>query len=286
MSKRFYWLKMPKEFFQSLRIKKLRRLAGGDTYTIIYLKMLLKYIETEGLIEFSGLEDLIAEEIALEIDEDAENVEVTIAYLLRTGLMIENADGTFELPYAATMTGSETSNAKRTRACRERKQKSLETSEGKVENDTCNSEVLHCNTDVTQVKQNCNVEIEKEIDIEKEILSNESIKKSASGDADSLPEEQPKKSRFKAPTVDEVKAYANEKGLTKLDANTFVDYYESKGWYVGKSKMKDWKAAARNWNSRQKSYDRDIPRNRSSGFKNFTERDNEDLLELERKLLG
>lgn len=40
-NKRYYWLKLMDDFFDSKRIKKLRKMAGGDTYTIIYLKMQL-----------------------------------------------------------------------------------------------------------------------------------------------------------------------------------------------------------------------------------------------------
>ena len=53
--------------------------------------------------------------------------------------------------------------------------------------------------------------------------------------------------RFKAPTVEEVRAYILEKGYS-VDAESFVDYYTSKGWVVGKSPMKDWRAAVRTWN--------------------------------------
>lgn len=52
--------------------------------------------------------------------------------------------------------------------------------------------------------------------------------------------------RFTPPTTDEVSAYAKEKGYL-IDADRFVDFYASKGWLVGKSPMKDWKAAVRNW---------------------------------------
>lgn len=58
-------------------------------------------------------------------------------------------------------------------------------------------------------------------------------------------------SRFVPPTIREVEDYAFEKGLN-IDARRFVDFYESKGWMVGRSKMKDWKAAARNWAARDK----------------------------------
>ena len=52
--------------------------------------------------------------------------------------------------------------------------------------------------------------------------------------------------RFIKPTVDEVREYCRERGNT-VDPETFVNFYESKGWVVGKSPMKDWKAAVRHW---------------------------------------
>ena len=60
------------------------------------------------------------------------------------------------------------------------------------------------------------------------------------------PELTPKKktSRFLPPTEEEVKQYCLENGYT-LDAQRFVDFYECKGWMVGKNKMKNWKAAVR-----------------------------------------
>lgn len=55
---------------------------------------------------------------------------------------------------------------------------------------------------------------------------------------------QPK--RFKPPSVDEVRAYCKERS-NSVDADKFVDFYTSKGWMVGKNKMRDWKAAVRTW---------------------------------------
>ena len=55
--------------------------------------------------------------------------------------------------------------------------------------------------------------------------------------------------RFTPPTVDEVAAYCGERN-NRIDPQTFVDFYASKGWVVGKSKMKDWKAAVRTWEKR------------------------------------
>jgi hypothetical protein len=65
-------------------------------------------------------------------------------------------------------------------------------------------------------------------------------------------------SRFTPPTVSEVSDYFSERGGDPAEGERFVDFYESKGWLVGKSKMKSWKAAVRNWVSRSKS---EKPRN-------------------------
>lgn len=59
-------------------------------------------------------------------------------------------------------------------------------------------------------------------------------------------EQKPSIKRFIPPTVDEVRAYCNER-RNSVDASKFVDFYESKGWMVGKSKMKDWRASVRTW---------------------------------------
>lgn len=60
------------------------------------------------------------------------------------------------------------------------------------------------------------------------------------------------RTRFTPPTVDEVCAYALEKGYSGFDAGRFVDFYASKGWMVGKSPMKDWRASVRGWVSRDR----------------------------------
>ena len=57
--------------------------------------------------------------------------------------------------------------------------------------------------------------------------------------------------RFVPPSVEEVQAYCAERG-NGIDAEAFIDFYKSKNWYVGKTKMADWKAAIRTWESRNK----------------------------------
>lgn len=88
--------------------------------------------------------------------------------------------------------------------------------------------------------------------------------------------------RFTPPTAQQVREYAAEKGYI-LDADRFVDFYESKGWMVGKNKMKDWKAAVRNWarSQRQEATAKGRP---ASKFTDFPQR-NIDIKSLEKALL-
>lgn len=102
-------------FFQDKKIKKLRRIAGGDTLVIIYLKMLLACLENDGLIFFDGLEDNFADELALSLDEDVENVQLTLAFLQKCGLIEQRSASEFFLTDALANVGCETDSAVRMR---------------------------------------------------------------------------------------------------------------------------------------------------------------------------
>ena len=80
-NKKYFWLKLKDDFFKTKEIKKLRKIAGGDTYTIIYLKMQLLSIKNEGKLYFEGIEDNFIDELSLELDEPSENIEITLNYL-------------------------------------------------------------------------------------------------------------------------------------------------------------------------------------------------------------
>ena len=62
-----------------------------------------------------------------------------------------------------------------------------------------------------------------------------------------------KEKRFAPPTLENVSEYCREMGYTNVDAVCFIDFYTSNGWMVGKNRMKDWKAAVRNWDRREKN---------------------------------
>lgn len=80
-----------------------------------------------------------------------------------------------------------------------------------------------------------------------------------------------KEKRFAPPTMENVSGYCREMGYC-IDAERFVDFYESKGWMVGKNKMKDWKAAVRTWakSAQSQAQSAQKPKN---GFHNFEQRD-------------
>lgn len=151
--KRYYWLKLQNDFFSRKEIKRLRRIAGGDTLTIIYLKMLCRSLKDNGKLYYDGLDNDFVSELAMDIDEDTENVQITVNYLIRTGLLEQIDEIEYTLKDAESNTGSETAAAGRMRRCRAKK-------------------VAEMRNNVTQELQVGYVEIEIEKEIEKEIESN------------------------------------------------------------------------------------------------------------------
>lgn len=120
-TKRYYWLKLKEDFFREKEIKKLRRIAGGDTYTIIYLKMMLLSLNDEGVLYYQGIEDEFYKELALELDEDEDNVKFTILYLMQVGLLEEINPSEVFLTRIPEAIGSETTKAPLMRKNREMK---------------------------------------------------------------------------------------------------------------------------------------------------------------------
>ena len=153
-NKRYYWIQLTQDFFKSKEMKLLRKIAGGDTHTIIYLKMMLISLEDGGCIYYDGLADNLAEEIALMIDENVEDFKITLLFLESKGLLTRKSDSDYFLEQVPEMVGSETASARRVRKFRE------------------NQLALQCNDDVT--KRNGDIDIEKDIDteIEKDVDEN------------------------------------------------------------------------------------------------------------------
>ena len=153
MAKKYYWLKLKDDWFNSKVIKKLRRIAGGDTYTIIYLKALLLSLKNEGKLYYEGVEESFEEELALELNEDPDNVNVTMSFLQSYGLLEIVDTDEYMLTEVPASIGSESESAERMRKCRANKNKKL-----------LGEKTSQCDSPVTD----SDTEIDIEIDIEKE----------------------------------------------------------------------------------------------------------------------
>lgn len=164
-NKRYYWLKLKDDFFNNRKMKKLRKVAGGDTYTIIYLKLQLLSINNEGIIEFEGTDEDIYHQLALDIDEEIDDIKMTIAFCTTNDLIEFINDDVF-LSEVPALIGSETASTRRSRESRER-QKALQS----------NGQALHCNTNATKCNTEIDIDKDKDINIEIEKRDDNNIGK-------------------------------------------------------------------------------------------------------------
>ena len=104
-----------------------------------------------------------------------------------------------------------------------------------------------CQPSDNQLSTNCPPNISKVNNISQNKTSKDNPPNGET--ADQTKTEKQKKVRFIPPTIDEIKAFCAESGIS-IDAAYFIDYYNANGWQVGKHKMQDWKATVRNWNRR------------------------------------
>ena len=262
--KRYYWLKLPHTYFNQLEQKKMKKHENGCNMQVIYLRMMLLSINTEGYIYYQGVYDTLEEELAEEFNEPIELIKTTLEYLKENHMIQIGDDNSCFIPEAEEHTGREDLSTERVRKYRARKKEETECNKCNVtetfqetecnkcnvtetfqetECNKCNvtetfqeTECNKCNNDETEVVVSCNTEKEKEVELEKE----KEVESEAS-----------KSKRFTPPTYEEVENYCLENNYT-VNAERFVDFYEAKGWLIGKNKMKDWKAAVRTWERKQK----------------------------------
>lgn len=150
-NKKYYWLKLKEDFFDEKYIKALRKLPDGDALTIVYLKMQLKSLKTEGIIQYDHILPSAEEELALVLDEDVNIVRLTLSAIVNMGLVEQWENDTLYMVAMQNLIGSETAVAERVRKHRE-KQKLLQ----------CNTEVTNGNTYIEIEKKEKSKEINKE----------------------------------------------------------------------------------------------------------------------------
>ena len=153
-TKIYFWLKVDKKFFDNLFIKRLKNMPGGYTMTVIYIRLMLESLEDDCILYYEGYFDSLVQELALKLDVSEDDINMTVAYFTKCGLIQIDDDGHATLSQAKAMVESETNWAKYKREQRKNSQDLP-----KLEN------VQNKKT----ISNSCPTEIEIELDKDKEL---------------------------------------------------------------------------------------------------------------------
>lgn len=123
--KRYFWLKLHENFFDEKYVRALRRLPQGDSLVIVYLKMQLKTLKTEGIFHYERVMPDCTAELALAIDEDVNVTKLALEALIRFGVIERMDNDDLLLLAMQKFIGSEGSSAKRMRELREKHKQGL-----------------------------------------------------------------------------------------------------------------------------------------------------------------
>lgn len=255
--KRYFWMKLKESFMTSDVIDYFMEQPDGANYVVLYQMLCLKTINTNGRLSRQIGEIIIPYDVE-KIQRDCkwfstDTVRVALNLYRSFGLIYEDHDGVLVLSDYKNLVGCETDYAEQKKVQRANKQKILSPP---VDN-------VH-----TNVRQNVHTDIDirdryRDRDRDRDntppiippngdspecsvTTSKNSNEFSSVVPTHSAPEGENAQKRFRRPSVDEVRAYCQER-KNAVDPQGFVDFYESKGWMVGKSPMRDWKAAVRTW---------------------------------------
>ena len=228
--KRYYWLKLKEDFFDEDTISWLEEQPNGEKYSLFYLKLCLKSLKNNGLLIRNVGDMLIpydADKLSQITKTNIDTVRIAMELFKQIGLVQILDNGEIYLTQVEKMVGSEAgnSNAQRQKRFRERQK------QNKLLTVTNSNAISNESIDI-------DIDIDKDIDIDikKEIDNNKLLST---------------KKKFTKPTLEEVEQYCKERN-NNINPQTFIDYYESVGWKVGKSSMKDWKACVRTWENKEK----------------------------------
>ena len=218
-NKKYYYLRLKDNFFDSDELKILESMKDGYLYSNILLKLYLRSLKNDGKLVVNDRIPYNAEMLASVTGHQVGTVKQALSIFKDLGLIDVLENGAIYMLDIQNFIGRGSSEADRKREYRQR-----------IENDRTNVQ-----TKVQQISEKSppEIEIEKDIEIEKEIHS--SAKSTTT-----------KRKRFEKPTLSEIKAYCIERN-NNVDAQHFLDHYESNGSKVGKNSMKNWQAAVRTW---------------------------------------
>ena len=227
--KKFYWLKLKRDFFKRHDIRIVEDMPNGKDYILFYLKMLVESVDHEGKLRFSDTIPYNEQMLATITNTNLDIVRAAMKIFTSLNMIEVIDDGTIFMNETLKMIGSaaDNDNANRQRRYREKKKQESLPSVTK-----CNADVTHDATNDNESKS-----IEKEIEIEKE-LELESKEKCK------------KKSRFIPPTLEQIQEYCEERN-NDVDAQRFFEYYSAGGWKDAKGNpVKNWKQKIITWENR------------------------------------
>ena len=258
---KYYWLKMRRDFFKRHDLQILENLPDGKELVLFYVKLLVESVDHGGALRYSETKPYTPEMLATITNTTPEFAAQALEILADLDFIKDDTDGTILLPYAVKLIDSaeDNYNAQKQARYRERKRAEVTQSNAEVTRVTemlpsvtvtkSNAEVTSGNNAVTKNNKSIDIETDIEIDIDKEKCKRENATK-----------------KFVAPSHDQVldymTTYCFEKSLNAnpvVEAEKFFNYYTANGWRVGRNKMRDFKAAARNWLSNVKEYSRPDP---------------------------
>ncbi|HFI0259695.1 TPA: phage replisome organizer N-terminal domain-containing protein [Streptococcus suis] len=121
-TKIYFWLKIDKKFFDNIFIKRLKTIPGGYTMTVIYIRLMLESLESDCILYYEGYFENLKEELALKLDVSEDDIDMTMAYFTKCGLIQIDEDQNAELPQAKALVQQETNQASYMREYRKQQQ--------------------------------------------------------------------------------------------------------------------------------------------------------------------
>lgn len=164
-TKVYFWLKVDKKFFDNLFIKRLKHMPGGYTMTVIYIRLMLESLEDDCILYYEGYFDNLVQELALKLDVSEDDINMTVAYFTKCGLIQIDDDGHATLSQAKAMVESETNWAKYKRDQRKNSQ-----NVPKLENVQKLETVSNSCPTEKQIDKELELELELELKLDKEYI--------------------------------------------------------------------------------------------------------------------
>ena len=156
-TKVYFWLKIDKKFFDNIFIKRLKTVPGGYTMTVIYIRLMLESLESDCILYYEGYFDNLKEELALKLDVSEDDIDMTMAYFTKCGLIQIDEDKNAELPQAKALVESETNWANYKRE--QRKKTKLE---------EVQPSLTFSNSCPTEIEKELDIELDIEVEVDKE----------------------------------------------------------------------------------------------------------------------